>query len=350
MPRSRLVVPLLCAELSVDSGRGADELIAAVASRQHGVVARRQLLALGIGRRSIAHRVAAGRLVALFRGVYAVGHAAVPFRGRVTAALLATDGRRKPAMREARARRGRGHGSPVPGSVASHATAAALWELTKPHSGAIHVTSVNDRARRRGLIVHRAALSHDEVTDAGGIPVTTPARTLLDLAATHDSWTLRRLVKHAEFLHLTDLPLLAAVLARHPARKGRRALAEIVEGGLLGAGRTRNDFEDGFLSLCRRHRLPPPEMNAKLEIAGRTLEIDAVWHEERVAVELDGFGTHGTRAAFEEDRARDRLLTTAGWTPVRITWFQLERRPTALAAELRSILAARRRVRQPALD
>lgn len=338
MPDERLIVPLLCGRWSVRAAEGHDERISDLASRQHGVVARRQLLALGLGRRAIEHRLSTGRLRSLFGGVYAVGHEALSFHGRVIAALLA--GRRLDAEGTGT---GAAAGKREAGAVASHLTAAALWSLTKPHSGPIHVSSPWDHSRRRDLVAHRAILPTSEVTVSDGIPLTTPTRTLLDLSAVVRPRFLRRVLKEAEFIGLVDSKALAAILCRYPRRRGRRALAEIVDARLVGAGRTRSDLEDDFLLFCRAHRLPLPETNALVEVRGSRYEIDAVWRRELIAIELDGYGAHRTRSAFEQDRARDRRLTAAGWAALRITWTQLLSDPATLAAELRDVLAVRRR-------
>jgi very-short-patch-repair endonuclease len=171
--------------------------------------------------------------------------------------------------------------------------------------------------------------------------VTSVPRTLLDLSAQTPS-SLRRLVKQAEFMRLVDATALAAVLEWFPTRAGRQRLAAILDGGLLGAGRTRSELEDRFLAFCRRQRLPMPETNVVLDVGRQRLEVDCVWRDARVVVELDGHQAHGGRLAFERDRDRDRALIAAGWVPLRVTWAQLERDAVAVASELRETLARRR--------
>lgn len=323
MPGELASVPLLCGRIRVRP-QGADDAIAAVASRQHGVVARRQLLAAGVGKRAIEHRLHLGRLRPLFRGVYAVGHLALGPAGPLAAALLAVWG---------------GPGGPA--VAASHWSAAAMWGLCGPQ----RPTHVTVAAQRRGLpraAVHWAALPGDETAERNGLPLTTVPRTLLDLSAITPPGRLRRLVKEAEFQRLASLEALGAVLRRHPYRRGRRALATIVEGPAMRAGLTRSELEDLFLSFCARHRLPPPQTNLIVAAHGARFEVDCAWPPRKVALELDGYRGHGGRLAFEDDRARDRRLAAAGWTPVRLTFAQLSRGDDALAREILAILEAKR--------
>lgn len=173
-----------------------------------------------------------------------------------------------------------------------------------------------------------------------GIPCTTVARTLLDLSCRTHERVLRRLVKRAEFEHLTSMLDLAEILERYPRRQGRRVLAGIVAGAAASAGPTRSELEDRFLEFCAEHGLPAPETNVVLELATRRVEVDCLWRAQRLVVELDGYRAHGTATAFEDDRARDRALVAGGWRPMRVTWSQLHVRPKNLAAELRAAYAA----------
>jgi hypothetical protein len=163
---------------------------------------------------------------------------------------------------------------------------------------------------------------------------------LLDLSGRTNERLLRRLVKRAEFGRLTTMMELARILDRYPRRQGRRALARIVAGAAAAAGPTRSELEDRFLEFCAEHGLPAPETNVILEIAGQRIEVDCLWRERRLVVELDGYRAHGTAVAFEDDRARDRALVATGWRPVRVTWSQLHARPKVLASELRAAYAA----------
>ena len=242
------------------------------------------------------------------RGVYAVGHRVVSRHGRWMATVLAAG----------------------PGAVLSHRSAAALWGL-RATSSRIEVTAPRKLRPRKGLHPHRAVLPGDERTIHEGIPVTTPARTLLDLAAVVDRQALDRALNEAEILRL-ESP--AALVDRYPRKRGIATLRT-----LLAQSRstpTRNELEDRFVRFIDHHGLPRPETNTFIE----AYEVDAVWREARLIVELDGYATHGTRRAFERDRTRDRRLTTAGWRVIRLTWMQLAE-GEAIAHELYDLLTAR---------
>jgi hypothetical protein len=271
--------------------------IAALAERQHGVVAAWQL---GLGRGAIDHQVRNGRLHVWDRGVYAVGHRALPREGRWMAAVLAAG----------------------PRAVLSHRSAAALWAIRPTVRPRIEVTVPVKRRSLDGIQIHCAALAPDEITVHDGIPVTTPARTLIDLAAVLRPHELDRAVNQAEILRLPYPDL--------DRYKGRRG----VTGLRRAPTNTRNDFEAEFAAFLDAHGLPTPLINRPLH----AIEPDFRWPAHKLIVELDGFGTHGTRAAFENDRARDRKLITAGWRVVRITWRQLHETPTELAHDLRALL------------
>ena len=223
--------------------------------------------------------------------------------------------------------------------VASHTSAASLWGLCDPLGASIHVSATQPRRHRLGIAVHRAVLPREEVGLAAGVPVTSVARTLLDLSSVTGARALRRLVKRAEFEGLTDGATLSAILARYPRRPGRQALANLVEAYVIGAGRTRSELEDRFLSFVARRRLPHPESNVPIEVRGERFEVDFVWREPRLIVELDGWQAHRTDAAFQEDRRRDRALIAGGWSPMRVTWAQLHMDPDKLEAEIRDALA-----------
>jgi very-short-patch-repair endonuclease len=271
---------------------GPDAAIAALAGRQHGVVARAQLLDAGIGRRAIVRRIDAGRLHPLYRGVYAVGHNVVSQRGRWMAATLAT------------------------GGVISHRTAGALWGL-RPFNGRIDVTIPWDKSKRPGVLLHRAVLAPDEITTRDRIPVTTPARTQLDLAGVLQRHQLQQAVNEADRLRLER-----ADPRRHPTKKGVARLSGPV-------AHTRRELEARFQAFLNDRRFPTPQSNVLIE--GH--EVDCVWPKRRLIVELDSWEYHRTRADFENDRRRDRHLATHGWTVLRVTWRDLDE-PGRLAAEL----------------
>jgi len=170
-----------------------------------------------------------------------------------------------------------------------------------------------------------------------GIPVTSVFRTIFDLAAVLDLRGLERAFHEAEVRGLTDRVSLPVLLERYPGRRGTRNLRAIL-GSEEPVAITRNDFEEAFLALVEAYGLPRPRMNADLALRGRFFEIDALWEEQRVALELDSRGVHGTKKRFETDRQRDRILVAEGWRTMRVTWRQLQEEPAAIAADLRFTL------------
>jgi hypothetical protein len=194
------------------------------------------------------------------------------------------------------------------------------------------------RRHRRGLKIHRSTLPADEVTAVRRIPVTTVPRTLLDLAMVLRPSQLERAINEAEVQRQTDSLSLPELLDRHPARPGTPAIREILTRLESGAQITRSELEARFVLFTRQVGLPPPETNVWLQIHGSWLQCDCVWPAQRLIVELDGRATHGTAAAFERDRARDRRLNAAGWRTVRITWNQLQSDHAAIARDLRAVL------------
>jgi len=298
------------------TARSKDRAVAQVAKRQHGVVARWQLLELGLGRVAIVERLQHGHLHKIHRGVYVVGARRISRKGRWMAAALAGG----------------------LGTVLSHRSAARLWKLLPPAAEVIEVTSpASGRTRRRGIVGHRASLQEDECLVRDGIPVTSPFRTIFDLAAVAEMRELERAFHEAEAREVTDQVSLPMLLERYPGRRGTRNLQVLLE-SRQPAMITRNDFEEAFLALVGRFSLRRPRMNAPLAIRGRFFEIDALWELERVAVELDSRTIHGTRKKFESDRLRDRILIAEGWRTMRVTWRQLQDEPGEIAADLRLAL------------
>jgi predicted transcriptional regulator of viral defense system len=286
--------------------------MAALAARQHGVVARRQLAALGLSRHVVGRMLERGRLHVVHRGVYAVGHRRLTRYGVWMAAVLAAGD----------------------SAVLSHRSAAALWRIRESDRRTIEVTAPREVLRPR-LAVCRSVLRPDEVTVHDGIPVTTPARTLLDLAALLDRHRLARAAERAEALRLASPTSLEDLTNRYPRRPGTPSLKQLIEEGRVVPATTANDFERRFLTFLDANGLPRPLVNESLDPQTTP---DFRWPSQGLIVELDGFETHGTRAAFERDRARDRALLAAGWRVARITQRQLDDDPDAVAAELGAIL------------
>jgi very-short-patch-repair endonuclease/predicted transcriptional regulator of viral defense system len=298
------------------SSRAIEAAVAALAARQHGVVSRGELLDVGLGAGAIKHRIAPGRLQPLRRGVYALGHREVRTEAWWMAAVLAA-------------------GS---GTVLAGRSAAALWAMRQSRRAFVEVISPR-RIDIRGIDARCIALPDDEVTVEDGIPVTTPARTLFDLAAVVPVHHLEAAFNEAEYRRLTSPVSLDALLARYPGRRGTPAIRRVLENHRRnGETRTRSELERELVALVDASDLPPPLINRN----GPEGELDARWPEHRLVVEVDGFAAHGTRKAFEEDRARDRALTVAGWRVVRITWRQLTTEPDEIARQLATLLADRR--------
>lgn len=224
------------------------------------------------------------------------------------------------------------------GAVLSHRSAAALWELTAAGSRAIDVIAPRKLCQRSGLILHYCLLADDEITVRDGIPVTTVARTLLDLAGVLPRRRLERAVNEAEFRRYGDGTSLPSLIERHRGARGIGALRACLQQGDLGSTVTRSELEDRFLSLIEKSGLPRPEVNAPLAVGQTWIEADFVWRASRLSVELDGRAAHATRRAFERDRDRDRRLQVAGWRVVRVTWRQLEDSPASLTRDLRELL------------
>jgi predicted transcriptional regulator of viral defense system len=279
-----------------DAKPAGDRAVASLAARQHGVVSRRQLLDAGLTRLMIQRRLESRRLVPLHRGVYAVGHRRLRREGFWLAAVLAV-----------------GHGA-----LLSHREGAAIHGLRPAERASVDVT-VAARRQAAGVQVHRVEhLDLEDATEVGGVPVTSVARTLVDLATVVSPQTLRKALDEAERSHRLDARAIEAVLERTRGRNGRgheRIRAALEELARTGATVIRSLLEDRFLSLLDAHGLPRPSANAWTE----AMEVDACWPQARLVVELDGWDAHHTRQAFQQDRTRSNDLQAAGWTVLRFT-------------------------------
>lgn len=276
-------------------GIGGDAAVAAVAGAQHGVVTVAQLMSAGLTRNGVLRRTRAGRLHRIHRGVYAVGHTALGDEGRWMAGVLATGAR----------------------AILGHRSSAELWRMLAPAGGPVHVVIpwTGGRTKRPGLVIHyTTSLPEGDVTTRLGIPVTTPSRTLADLARTASRTDQARALRNAEFLgYPISLP------------------------GDRRPERTRTELERRFLALCRRHRIPLPEVN--VVVAG--IEVDFLWPERRLIVEVDGWQAHRGRWSFEADRRRDVDLRLAGYEVVRFTYRAIFDEPAWVIERLQRLLALR---------
>lgn len=286
-----------------------DARIAVISGRQGGVIGAAQLMALGLDRSAIARRVRRGWLHRIHRGVYAVGHTSLSPTGRWHAAVLACGD----------------------GAVLSHRSAAAAWDLRPVPGGPVDVAvAPGGRRRRDGLRLHRVVLEDHETTVLDGLPVTTPERTLLDVAAALRPELLERAVEQAEWRRIVDRAELdrLALSGLRGAPALRAALAEPLVV-------TRSVLERRFLAIVRRHQLPMPLVN--VVVCG--YEVDFFWPGRRLIVETDGGEHHRTRRAFEQDKRRDVELMAAGYRPARFTHRRITQRPDWVAARLTRLLA-----------
>lgn len=287
--------------------RQPDVEIARLATRRGGVVARHELLALGLSHAAIGRRVKAGRLHLIHRGVYAVGHEALTWHARGHAALLAVGGE----------------------AALSHASGAIAYRMRRNEGEPFEVTTRGRRPRSRpGLVIHSSCVLDVRIFD--GLAVTTPARTLLDLAARED---ISRTLAEAKVARLVTDAELRRELQRNPNHHGSANLARSID----TTEPTRSELERRFADLLRRAVLPMPRFNARL---GR-YEVDALWERERLVVEIDGWAAHGHRAAFERDRARDAELQARGYVVLPFTWRQVVDEALLVATRIAQVLARR---------
>ena len=293
----------------------ADRAVAELAAEQFGVVARDQLRGLGLTESAIARRVEGGRLHRLHRGVSAVGHPVVRREGQWLAAVLACGA----------------------GARLSHGSAAALQEIWASDGVVTHVMVPGPSRRRgRGLSVHRSGhLTRAEITTHRGIPVTSPARTIIDLAATvPDGRAVERLLDRAERLQISGV---RAVAAARPGHRGARRVLRVLAAHAPGTTLTRSDLEELLLALCRTYDLPTPRVN----VVVADLEVDLLFMPQRVVVEADSWTYHRTRSAFERDRERDAVLVRAGYCVLRFSDTQIEHEPATVANAIAAALNAR---------
>jgi very-short-patch-repair endonuclease len=293
------------------SGLQRDRALAGLADRQWGNATRGQALAMGMGPGAFDGRVQRGYLHRQHRGVYRVGHCAPLDFDREMAAVLACGTR----------------------ALISHASAAYLWALGPRPPGHVHVTGP-DRRGREGITLHRCLIAVDDATRCRGVPVTSVARTLTDMAPAATALELERAVADALRRRLVIRAALDAEVARgRPGSAAIRLVMELEKGPAL----TRSEAERRLLELIRAAELPAPEHNVR--VCGT--EVDMFWPEQGVVVEVDGFAFHSARDAFERDRIRDARLVAVGIRVLRITWRRLTARPHAVVADLAQSLAGR---------
>lgn len=287
-----------------------------LATRQHGVVSTRQLKALGYGRNSASKANRVGRLRRIHRGVYLVGHERLTWEGRCMGAVLAA----RPA-------------------VASHLSAGWLWDLLRYQPTTIHVTAPTPGRAKRNFVVHFSVLPIQDRAFQNDIPVTSLARTKLDLAAMLSTSQLERILERSEELRRFDLTAIDELLARTVGHPGHGHLRSALAAYRDDPAFTRSKLERCFVELVREAGLPLPAMNFNVA----EFELDAYWERERFVVELDVYETHGSRAAFERDRVRQEDLKLLEIEMTRVTGPRLEREPKRVMKRVAALLAQRRR-------
>ncbi|MBA3866995.1 MAG: hypothetical protein H0X42_11745 [Solirubrobacterales bacterium] len=286
-----------------------------MAARQHGVVSIRQLCGLGYSHASVERAAMAGRLHRLHQGVYAVGHTELSLHGRCLAGVLACDSN----------------------ALLSHYSAAWLWGLLSTQPVPVHVTTSVRRKRRAPLCVHHSqTLTDADRAMEDGIPVTSVARTALDLAPRIRPASLERLLQRAEELKLIHLPEFESVLARNRGHHGASRLRRAVDLYAPPAF-TRSGLERRFLGLLIEAGIATPATG--YNVAG--FELDVYWPDLRFAVELDVFETHGSHRSFEADRLRDEDLKLAGVELTRVTGYRLGREPDRVLERVARLLEQR---------
>jgi very-short-patch-repair endonuclease len=291
--------------------------LAALANRQHGVVSIRQLRRLGYTHRSVQVGTASGHLHRLHQGVYAVGHTNISLEGHCLAGVLASG----------------------PRALLSHFSAGWLLGLIATRPIPVHVTTPVPRKRRGSIRIHRSGtLTDADRTLEQGIPVTSVARTALDLAAVVRFRSLRRAIRRSEELRVFDLADFRSVLTRNRGHRGAVPLERAID--IYEPPRlTRSELERDLLALLERAGVSTP--STAFVVAG--YELDVYWPELRFGVELDVYETHGGHESFEEDRRRDEDLKLAGFELTRVTGRRLEREPRQVVGRIRRLLDQRRK-------
>jgi very-short-patch-repair endonuclease len=299
--------------------------LAAVATRQEGIVSTKQLRAAGLGDEGISRWVDGGRIHPVFRGVYALDHRTVGPRARMRAAVLA-----------------------CPGAVISHRSAAALLGIGEVAPLVVDLIPSEQRGRKiDGIKPHRVAFpGRHELVAARGIVCTSLARTVVDLAGTYGESGLRETFERAAAAGVLDLGPIEGVLKGGGKRRGAPTLRRVIEdwrpvSETAKFATVRSLFEAKLLPLVAAAGLPLPRINASVRTAERVLEVDLLWPHERFVVEADSRRHHATEVAFERDRERDLELLEAHYEVLRVTWRQVEGEADRVFAVVRGELERR---------
>jgi very-short-patch-repair endonuclease len=289
-----------------------ERAIARVGRRQDNVVTQAQLLAAGLGRGAIARRLDARTMQWLHRRVYLLGAAPPTQMARARAAALACGD----------------------GAVVSHRSAAEMLGLLPQTDQEVDVTVVGrNPGFHPGIRLHRPrALARHDVTKMRGIPLTTVARTICDLAATEPRRDVEAAFQEALYKEIVTPDALARVIAREPRRKG----APVIRALIADPRMTRSERERALLRLIDQAQLPRPLTNVQLH----GFLVDAYWPAARLVLEFDGWRGHGHRNAFERDRKRDQVMLANALRTMRVTDRHLAYEPVALVARIAQSLKA----------
>jgi very-short-patch-repair endonuclease len=296
-----------------------DRSVAALATKQHGLITRAQLFTIGLTRRQIDHALDISRLSLVLPGVYRISGSALTDDHALAAGLLFTRG------------------------VASHRSAAHLMELIdSPPSHPEIIVGRTQSQKTAGLILHRSRdLVGADTLRIHGLRSTNATRTLIDLGAVVSDSVLESALERALHQRLTTVPRLQARLAASVRRSGIAALRRVLDLRAPRHAPTESELELLIWQILRRHRVPLPERQVEVNIGGSSYRLDLAYRSEMIFIEGDGFGVHSTRSAFESDRTRQNRLVIGGWLPLRFTWQQARGGEDDLAAQVRSALATR---------
>jgi len=290
----------------------------AIAARQRHLVTLEQFLGCGFTPSGVRRRVQSQRLFRVHSGVFSLVPPPLDQRQCWLAAVLACG----------------------PGALLSDMPAAMLLGMAPEASITPQVSVPGDRGRsREGIVVHRRTIAIPDRSAKSGIPCTSAARALLDVAATSPVAELERMLIRADSLRILNRRHLDELIAENSGRRGIGQLRSLVA---PDPTQVRSDVEAAVLQLCRSHGLPEPLVNHRIEVAGRTIEVDFCWPELGIVIEIDGYAFHGGRQRANSDRDRDQRLSLAGWTVHRFTADQVRLDPEGAIRRLAALLAIRR--------
>lgn len=297
----------------------ADERCALIAARQHGCLSLGQAIGCGLTREGVLRRTRSRRWQRILPRVYAVSGTPETWERRAFSAVLWGGG----------------------GAVVSGRSAGALWGFPGLERGRVEISLERGRRARAGIVVRRVLLDASDVTVLDGLPITTAARTLADIAGSVDARTFDASFHHCLHSRLTDLPTLRDISHRRcgPGFPGADRLRQAIDAYSENGRPAASPLEARCARLLAGSPLPPPERQHEVVAAGRRRRLDFAWPRARVALEVDGYRWHSSRRAWESDRARIRDLRREGWTVVQATHDDLEHHFGRLVDEVSRLIA-----------